>query len=400
MYDVLIIGGGIVGLSTALSITERLPDLKVLLIEKENEVGVHQTGHNSGVIHSGIYYKPGSLKARLAKEGNEEMVRFCRQHDIPVDRCGKVIVATEEKELPMLEELYERGIQNGIPIEKLDQEGLQNIEPHVKGIQAIHVKSVGIVDFSQVCRVMSRLLTQRGVEFALGHPVVAIAEGQREWVVQTTKSEYRSRFLINCAGLFSDRVAELAGLKTPVKIIPFRGEFYELRADRKYLVKNLIYPVPDINLPFLGVHFTRMINGKVKVGPNAVLGLKREAYSKFGMNLWDIKEIVSFPGFWKLAGHYWKTGYHEYLRSILKSVFLKDVQRFFPEIRKEDLIPAKAGVRAQALSIDGKLVDDFYIKEQTNSIHVLNAPSPAATASLLIGRMIADHLHEKVSLSV
>jgi len=398
MYDVMIIGGGIVGLATALALSERFPYLKVLIIEKENDVGVHQTGHNSGVIHSGIYYKPGSLKARLAKEGNEAMFRFCREYGIPVERCGKVIVATEEKEFPMLQELYERGSKNGLPIEMLDREGLKKVEPHVRGLRAIHVKSVGIVDFAQVCRMMARLLQERGVELALGEPVCGMEAKNGEWVVFAGKNEYRSRFLINCAGLFSDRVAKLAGLKASVQIVPFRGEFYELRPVRKHLVKNLIYPVPDINLPFLGVHFTRMMSGKVKVGPNAVLGLKREAYAKFGVSVKDVAEIVAFPGFWKLTGRYWKTGIHEYVRSFVKSVFLRDVQRFFPEVRKEDLIPATAGVRAQALSMDGKLVDDFFIKTQANSVHVLNAPSPAATASLLIGRTIADHLDKSLVL--
>lgn len=392
MYDIIVIGGGIVGLSTTLALVERYPNKRILVIEKEDRLAVHQTGHNSGVIHSGIYYKPGSLKARLAREGNAAIIDFCRRYGIKHEVCGKVIVATEQEELPYLEQLYQRGMENQVPVEKINRDQLIEIEPHVKGIAALHVKSVGIVNFTQVCEVLQKVIQEHGVEVALKKEVVGINRHGRELEIQTRNKSYKTRFLINCAGLYSDRIAKLAGVRINVKIVPFRGEYYALKREKRYLVKNLIYPVPNPNFPFLGVHFTRMIDGSVKIGPNAVLSFKREGYNKWDFKVKDFTETMMYPGFWKLASRYWREGLNEYVRSYRKAVFLKDAQRFIPELGNDDISTTTAGVRAQALTNDGTLVDDFFIVQDENSIHVCNAPSPAATASVLIGKSIVERI--------
>lgn len=392
MYDYIIIGGGIVGLSTGMELLNRFPAAKVAILEKESYVAAHQTGHNSGVIHSGIYYKPGSYKARLAKKGSESMTRFCREHGLEVDICGKVIVASEDFELPLLENLYQRGLENGLGIRMIDKSELHEIEPHVNGKKAIHVPMAGIVNYKQVSEKMAEIIMEKGGDILLNHKVLSIDETAKEVIVGTSNGEIRGSCYINCGGLHSDRIAKLANLKTDVKIVPFRGEYYMLKPEKSSLVKNLIYPVPNPNFPFLGVHFTRMINGSIDVGPNAVLSLKREGYKKTDINLADLMEVISYKGFWKLASKYIKEGVDEMVRSASKELFMKNVQKLMPDIQKEDIVPGPAGVRAQALKDDGSLVDDFFIVPSKRSIHVLNAPSPAATASIEIGKEIVKKM--------
>ncbi|CAM3396663.1 L-2-hydroxyglutarate oxidase [Aeromicrobium ponti] len=392
MYDYIIIGGGIVGLSTGMELLNRFPAAKVAILEKESHVAAHQTGHNSGVIHSGIYYKPGSYKARLAKKGSESMTKFCRDHELEVDICGKVIVASEDFELPLLENLYQRGLENGLGIRMIGKSELNEIEPHVNGMKAIHVPMAGIVNYKQVSEKMAEVIKEKGGDILLNHKVLSIDETEQEVIVETRKGEIRGSYYINCGGLHSDRIAKLAQLKTDVKIVPFRGEYYMLKPEKSSLVKNLIYPVPNPNFPFLGVHFTRMINGSIDVGPNAVLSFKREGYKKTDINLADLMEVISYKGFWKLAGKYMKEGMDEMIRSASKELFMKNVQKLMPEIQKEDIVPGPAGVRAQALKDDGSLVDDFFIIPGKRSIHVLNAPSPAATASIEIGKEIVTKM--------
>lgn len=394
MEDYIIIGGGIVGLSVGKAILDKFPNAKVLVLEKEAEVANHQTGHNSGVIHSGIYYKPGSYKAKFAKAGNESMKQFCEEHNINYENCGKVIVATSEEEIPTLENLYKRGLDNGLDVKLLNKEQLKEKEPYVNGLKGIFVPSAGIVDYKQVSRKLAELIKERNGEVLTNQEVKAIDESQGEVVVETNHKTFRGKFLINCAGLHSDRVARMAGYKIDMKIFPFRGEYYYLNEKKHYLVKNLIYPVPDPNFPFLGVHFTRMINGGVDVGPNAVPGFKREAYKKTSFDLKDFLEIATFPGYWKLGLKYYKVGLTEIVRSFSKKLFVKNAQRLIPDITEEDLTPAPAGVRAQALQVDGTLVDDFVIIKGKNSIHVCNAPSPAATAALEIGKEIVKRIVE------
>jgi len=389
-YDFAVVGGGIVGLATALSLGERAPDARILVLEKENAWAAHQTGHNSGVIHSGIYYKPGSLKARFAREGSRSMVEFCQEHGIDHEVCGKVIVATEPHELPLLENLYERGMANGLHVARITPEELREIEPHVRGLAALRVFSTGIVDYTQVARTYARLVEQRGGDLRLGTRVTGFVDDARGLVVETSRGAFHARYAINCAGLHSDRVARLAGAATGARIVPFRGEYYELRAERRSLVRHLVYPVPDPNFPFLGVHFTRMIGGGVHAGPNAVLGTKREGYRKTDFDARDFAEVMTFPGFWKLARRHWREGGREVARSLSKAAFVRSLQRLVPELQADDVVPAHAGVRAQALLGDGRLVDDFLIVPGRRSIHVCNAPSPAATASLEIGRAVVD----------
>lgn len=398
MKDFIIIGGGIVGLSVGKAILDKYPNASVLVLEKEAEVASHQTGHNSGVIHSGIYYKPGSFKARFAKAGNESMKQFCYEHDLNYDICGKVIVATSQDELPTLENLYKRGLENGLDVKLLEKEELLEKEPHVNGLKGIYVPSAGIVDYKQVSRKLAEFIMERNGEIRTNEEVQFIDESRTEVVVETNHNTFRGKFLINCAGLHSDRVAKMAGYIIDMKIFPFRGEYFYLKENKHHLVKNLIYPVPDPNFPFLGVHFTRMIHGGVDVGPNAVPGFKREAYRKTSFDFKDFLEISSFPGFWKLGMKYYKVGLQEITRSFSKKLFVKNAQRLIPEITEEDLIPAPAGVRAQALQVDGKLVDDFFIIKGRNSVHVCNAPSPAATASLEIGKEIVKKIEEVQAL--
>ncbi|MBM7703005.1 L-2-hydroxyglutarate oxidase [Metabacillus iocasae] len=400
MYDYAIIGGGIVGLSVGLSLVEQLPGVKVAIIEKEAKLASHQTGHNSGVIHSGIYYKPGSFKAKFAKEGSQSMIAFCQKHEIDHDICGKVIVAATEAERVELHKLYERGLQNGLDLQLLSKEELHEIEPYVNGIEAIRVPTAGIVNYRQVCEKMGKLITEQGGDIFLQSPVEHIKEHEEGVTIQTSNTTIQAQMLINCAGLHSDRIAKKAGYELDMKIVPFRGEYYQLKEEKRHLVNHLIYPVPNPSFPFLGVHFTRMIDGAIDVGPNAVLSFKREGYKKTDFHAGDLAEVLTYKGFWKLASRYMKEGMGEMARSYNKRLFLKEVQRLMPMIEEADLIPAPAGVRAQALRDDGGLVDDFFIVKGTKSIHICNAPSPAATASLEIGKHVVDLIEKQTSIQV
>jgi (S)-2-hydroxyglutarate dehydrogenase len=394
MGDIVVIGGGIVGLSTAISLSRRFPHARLVVIEKEDRWAKHQTGNNSGVIHSGIYYKPGSLKAKFATEGNRQLVEFCEKNDVNYERCGKLIVATKQSELPLLENLYQRGIANGLDISIVDDEQIKQQEPYVKGIKAIKVPQAGIVDYKQVCETMVLLLKEQGAELYLNTEVKKVLEHDHNVEIITTQNTFTASYVVNCAGLHSDRVTKMTGVEADLQIVPFRGEYYELKPEKIHLVKNLIYPVPNPDFPFLGVHFTRMVQGGVEAGPNAVLSLKREGYKKADIDLKDISEVMKYKGFWKLAAKYWKEGAKEMWRSYSKKAFVKSLQELIPSIQEDDLVPASAGVRAQALQSDGTLVDDFFITSGKRSIHVCNAPSPAATACLPIGKEIADRVPE------
>lgn len=400
MYDYAIIGGGIVGLSTAMTLGQRYPQAKILVIEKENRWAYHQTGNNSGVIHSGVYYRPGSLKAQFCREGCRSMVIFCKQHGIPHEVCGKVIVATTPEELPLLENLYQRGLQNGIPVTRMAAEAVQEIEPHVRCLAAIRVESTGIVDYKQVCQAYANLAASQGAALRLQtrlEKIVAISEG---YCLETNRGSFLTRFVINCAGLHSDRVARLGQVNPQARIVPFRGEYYELTPEKRHLVKGLIYPVPNPAFPFLGVHFTRMIDGSVHAGPNAVLSFKREGYRKTDVSLRDLLEVVTYPGFWKLAAKHADQGMQEMIRSFSKAAFVRSLQQLIPEVQADDLVPTHAGVRAQALMDDGSLVDDFLLIQDHHALHVCNAPSPAATASLEIGRAITERVPAPARVSV
>ncbi len=392
MYDFTIIGGGIVGLSTGMALGRRYPDAKILVLEKESRWAFHQTGNNSGVIHSGIYYKPGSFKAKFCRDGCQSMVDFCREYDIPYEVCGKVIVATEEKELPLLENLYQRGLQNGLQVARITAEEVREIEPHVSCLAGVRVFSTGIADYKRVCLKYAELIEQQGGELRLNTKVEQIVKTNNGQVLETNQGKFETKFVINCAGLHSDRVAKLGQVDPQAKIVPFRGEYYELTPEKRYLVKGLIYPVPNPDFPFLGVHFTRMIDGSVHAGPNAVLSLKREGYKKTDFDLRDFAEVMTYPGFWKLAAKHADEGIQEIIRSFSKAAFVRSLQRLIPEVQSEDLVPTHAGVRAQALMNDGKLVDDFLIIKGENSVHVCNAPSPAATSSIEIGKAIVDQI--------
>lgn len=394
MYDFAIIGGGIVGLSTGMALGRRFPHAKILILEKESSWAQHQTGHNSGVIHSGIYYKPGSFKAQFARAGSRSMVEFCEKHSIAHEICGKVIVATKPQEIPIMNNLYERGVQNGLTISTITKEELKEIEPHVEGLAAIRVPAAGIVNYKQVCETFVRLIQEQGGETRLSAKVERLKHHDSHVEMETTAGTFLSRFIINCSGLHSDRVAKLDGVNDKLKIVPFRGEYYELKPEKRSLVKHLVYPVPNPNFPFLGVHFTRMIGGQVEAGPNAVLAFAREGYKNTDVNLADLAEVLAFPGFWKLAAKYWKEGMEEMVRSFSKKAFVRSLQQLIPEIREDDLVPAPAGIRAQALKSNGELVDDFHIIRGENSIHVCNAPSPAATASIEIGKYVANQVPE------
>jgi (S)-2-hydroxyglutarate dehydrogenase len=391
-YDVLVIGGGIVGLATALNLKKAKPNLRLLLVEKENSLAAHQTGHNSGVIHSGLYYKPGSLKAKNCIEGYHMLIDFCNKNNIKYELCGKIVVATSEDQLASLDTLYERGIQNGLEgLEKLNKEQLQAIEPHVAGIAGIKVPQTGIINYTTVSEKYAENITKLGGEIRLGEKVSSISEINGVSTVVTTKGSYNTTLVINCAGLYSDKVAQFTEKEqVKVRIIPFRGEYYEIKPEKQYLVKHLIYPVPDPNFPFLGVHFTRMVDGGVEAGPNAVLAFRREGYKKLSVDFSEFGETLAWPGFRKVAAKYWKTGIGEYYRSFSKSAFTKALQALIPEIQKDDLVPGGAGVRAQACDYDGGLLDDFSILENKQAINVLNAPSPAATSSLSIGKTVAE----------
>lgn len=403
-YDVVIVGGGIVGLAVALEITKRFPRLRLLLLEKEDGVGQHQSSHNSGVIHSGVYYKPGSLKARLCVEGAQAMVEFCRAHGLPHQVCGKVIVATDEEELPRLEELRRRGEANGIGgLRLVGADELHEIEPHASGLRALVVPSTGITDYAAVCEEYAQLIREQGGTILTSTTMTGLRDLPSEVVVETSGPAFSTTYLINCAGLFSDRIARMAGGNLSggnqdVIIVPFRGEYYNLIPNRSSLVRSLIYPVPDPQFPFLGVHFTRRVNGSVDAGPNAVLAFRREGYGRTDINLYDLASALAFPGFWRMAAKHWRSGLDEFRRSFSKPAFVRALQRLLPELRAEDLIPGGSGVRAQALRRDGTLVDDFQFVPAGRMLHVLNVPSPAATASLVIGRAIVRTAEDGLGL--
>lgn len=388
--DIAIIGAGIVGLSTAMHLVQRAR-ASVFVLEAEPHIAQHQTGHNSGVIHSGLYYKPGSERARLCAEGREAMYRFCAEHGLPHERCGKLVVAVEERELPALEELHRRGIANGLDgIRRLTGPELKDFEPHVAGIAGLLVPQTGIVDYKLVAQKYAELFVQAGGNLHTDARLLRVRIGPGELIVHTTHGDFACRSLINCAGLQADRVARLCGIDPGVQIVPFRGEYFALHPDRRFFVKNLIYPVPDPRFPFLGVHFTRTVHGEVEAGPNAVLALSRAGYSRWDLSVRDMAEMVRFAGFWRMARKHWRTGLSEMWRSFSKRAFYRSLTRLIPELQMDDIHPFGSGVRAQAMQPDGALVDDFRFVQTERMIHVLNAPSPAATASWSIGRTIAE----------
>ncbi|MGI8587074.1 MAG: L-2-hydroxyglutarate oxidase [Chloroflexia bacterium] len=394
-YDLIVIGAGIVGLATARELLLRRPGLRLLVLEKDAEIAAEQSGHNSGVMHAGIYYKPGSLKATLCTTGVRLLFDYCEQRGIPVDRCGKVIVATEDEELPRLDDLYERGVANGVPgLERIGHERLREIEPHAAGIAAIWSPNTSIVDFRRVARAYADDIRSAGGTIVTSCAVRRIRRTSEGIHIGTERGGLATRGLIACAGLQADRLAEMAGARLEVKIVPFRGDYYVLRPERRHLCRGLIYPVPDPSLPFLGVHFTKRIDGEVWAGPNAVLAFSRQGYRKQDVNLGDLRELASYPGFWRMARAYWQTGANEIYRDFVKAAFLRSLQRYVPECTAADILPGPSGVRAQAVRADGALVDDFMVYTARNMVHVLNAPSPAATSSLAIARLIADRAAE------
>jgi (S)-2-hydroxyglutarate dehydrogenase len=394
---IAIVGGGIVGLATAFELVRRFPKLQLLLLEKESGPGRHQTGHNSGVLHCGLYYKPGSTKARLAVQGIRRMVEFCEQYNVPFEQCGKIVVATEQEELPRLSALYERGIANGLEgLRMLKAEEIREIEPNAAGLAAIRVPQEGIVDFPAVASALVKEICARGGEVRFSTKVIRLEE-RNGWRIQTTAGEYPADYLINCAGLHCDRVSRMAGAAAATRIVPFRGEYFRLREDRATLVRNLIYPVPDPKFPFLGVHFTRMIHGGVEAGPNAVLALAREGYRKTDVSLRDMMETFTYPGFWRFFLRYPRMCWEEALRSLSKGLFCRSLQRLVPDLRIDDLVQGGAGVRAQALSPLGDLVQDFSFVQQPRALHVLNAPSPAATAALAIADDVLDRAKDALA---
>jgi len=390
--DVAIIGGGIIGLATAYRLLERYPDKHVIVVEKEDGLAQHQTGRNSGVLHSGIYYRPGSLRATNCHAGRLAMQQFCEREGIDHDICGKVIVATREDELVRLEKIYQRGQQNGVRCEIIEPERLSELEPHAAGLRAIYVPEAGIVNYRQVCQRLGQIVQQAGSQIITGARVTAIKNDGSRSILESTAGDITASYVVNCAGLHSDRVTRMSGEKAPAHIVPFRGEFYQFKPHATHLCNNLIYPVPDPKFPFLGVHFTRMIDGNVECGPNAVLAFAREGYRRRDINLRDLAESVLYPGFLKLASRNWRTGLGEMWRSVSKKAFVRQLQRLVPELQADHLEPAPSGVRAQAVTSDGTIVDDFLIQESPRIVNVCNAPSPAATASLNVGRLVVDHL--------
>lgn len=399
-FDIAIVGGGLVGLATAMALTEQ-SSARLLLLEAENELASHQSGHNSGVIHSGLYYKPGSLKARNCVVGRELMYAFCAEHGVAYDRCGKLVVAIDDSQLPALDELERRGVANGLTgMRRVTAEQIREREPHVQAVAGLEVPETGIVDYKGVVREYARLTQVAGGTIEKQARVIAVAERGGELAIETSRGEFTCHNLINCAGLQSDRVARLCGVETGVQIIPFRGEYYQLIPSRESLVRDLIYPVPDARFPFLGVHFTRMIHGGVEAGPNAVLALARHGYTRTSFSPRDMAGLLGYGGFWRMAARYWRTGCGEMYRSWSRRAFVRALQALVPELRSEDLVPAGAGVRAQAVAPNGTLVDDFVIAERERMIHVVNAPSPAATASISIGRTIAELAVLNFSLTV
>ncbi len=397
MFDICIIGGGIVGLATAYQLSKKHPKLKLAVLEKETSLAKHQTGHNSGVLHTGIYYKPGSLKAINCRNGKKAMEQFCKEQGIEHELCGKIIVALNDEEIPRMQNIFQRGQENGVNCKIISREEMLEIEPHVAGVQAIHVPECGIVNYKQVCLRLGEIIQEKEEnKIFLGQQVTKIRNMATSLVVETDKQQIECKHLINCGGLHSDKLTKLGGQPPPAKIIPFKGEYFELKEDAKHLCKNLIYPVPDPAFPFLGVHFTRMIDGTVECGPNAVLAFGREAYGKFDLNLKDLLESITYPGFQKMAIKHWKMGWGEMWRSYNKGAFVKALRRLIPEIEAKNLLPAPAGIRAQAVSPRGALVDDFLIESNDRIINVCNAPSPAATASLNIGATIMAQLEARI----
>lgn len=390
-YDVAIVGAGIIGLATGMRLLDVFPGLRVAVLEKEDKVAAHQTGHNSGVIHSGIYYRPGSLKATLCVAGSRELIDFCRNHGVHYEICGKVVIAVRPKQISALDELYRRGMENGVPgLRIIDPSEVRKIEPFVRCIRGLHVPSTGIVDFRQVAKAYSAVFQQSGGELRLGSRVGRVESGPSVVRIGMSRDQISANLLINCAGLYSDRVAEMSGIMPPCRIVPFRGEYYSIRPERRHLVKNLIYPVPDPRFPFLGVHFTRMIDGKIEAGPNAVLAFAREGYHRSTIAPLELLETLGYAGFRRLVRRYWKNGIGEMARSFSRTLFARALRQLVPEITRGDLISGGAGVRAQALGPDGRLLDDFVIVQNERMIHVLNAPSPAATSSLAIARHVVD----------
>ena len=392
---IVVVGGGVIGLATAWRIGQRFPDAQVTVLEKEADVGRHQSGHNSGVLHAGLYYKPGSSKARLAVRGIRQMIAFCREHSIAHEVCGKVVVATSEEEIPRLNNLLDRGTANGLQgLRWLSRGELREMEPHAAGLAAVHVPEEGIADYPAVCRALADEIRKQGGEVLTNAEVRAIRRVANQWLIETTRGEHRALRLVTCAGLQSDRVAamtqEKSGRLRDIRIVPFRGEYYGLRADRQYLVRNLIYPVPDPAFPFLGVHFTRMIHGGVEAGPNAVLAFSREGYTKTDIRVRDLADALGFSGLRHFLARYSSMCWAEVRRSFSKDLFCASLQRLVPEIQPDDLVPGGAGVRAQAMTADGGLLDDFHFIDGPNELHVVNAPSPGATASLAIGEEIAE----------
>jgi len=391
--SVAVIGGGIVGLATAWRLGQKLPEARITVLEKEDAVGKHQSGNNSGVLHSGLYYKPGSLKARLAVSGIRQMVAFCQEHGVPHEICGKLVVATSQEELPRLEALHERGRQNGLDgLALLGQDEMREIEPHAGGLAALRVPQEGIVDYGKVCEALVAEITKPGGRVVTGAKVQKLRPASGGWVADTPKGEFACDLLVNCAGLHSDRVSQLAGERRQARIVPFRGEYYKIRQDRQHLVRNLIYPVPDPSFPFLGVHFTRLIHGGIEAGPNAVLAFAREGYRKTDVNLRDLFDALTYRGLWRFLARHPKMSWAELRRSFSKRLFSESLQRLVPEIQVADLETGGAGVRAQALTPDGELLQDFLIIARPNALHVLNAPSPGATAALAIGDYIAGQV--------
>ena len=400
-YDVAIVGGGIIGLSTAMQLLERSPGLSVAVLEKEEQLAQHQTGHNSGVIHSGIYYRPGSWKSRFCVGGKDRLIRFCDENEIEYDPCGKVIVATHESELGRLDDLYERGVANGVPdLEMVGPERLKEIEPHTYGVQALYAPHTGIVDYVRVANAYAGKFQSAGGDIFTGAAVVRARQTGSGTALETQRGAVRARHVINCGGLYADKLASMMGEETDVRIIPFRGEYYKLTPQSEDLVKGLIYPVPDPRFPFLGVHYTRNIHGYVEAGPNAVLAWAREGYRKGNVSLGETAGSLTFPGFWKMTARHWKTGMQEMHRSYSKSVFVNDLKKLIPEIRPEHLEAGGSGVRAQAVSKTGAILDDFHILRGQRALHVLNAPSPGATSSLAIGEYLTDMAVEDFGLAV
>ena len=396
--DVIIIGGGIVGLATAFRLLEARPAARILLLEKESQLAAHQTGNNSGVLHSGLYYKPGSEKARLSVSGLQQMTAFCREHGVAHEICGKIVVATSEDELPRLENLWERGHANGLlGLRKLTPEQIKEIEPHAAGLAAIQVPQEGIVDYPSVCKKLGELIRNAGGEIRLNTRVQKIVQDSGNWTVETSAGDFQTKFVVTCGGLHADRLVRAAGQTPTAKIVPFRGEYFQIKKERQFLVRHLIYPVPDPKFSFLGVHFTRLVHGGIEAGPNAVLAFAREGYKWTTINLRDLTESLFYPGLWKFLVKYPSMCGYEIRRSLSKTEFARSLQKLVPEIRAEDLETGGAGVRAQAMLLDGRLVEDFHFEEARGTLHVINAPSPAATASLAIGAKISEKVLTRLS---